>query len=141
MTEFICNSLKDTKNAAKYFSRFAKAGQCFALFGNLGYGKTTFSRYLIESLNKSVGAVLSPTFSLVQVYDSEVTEIWHIDCYRLKSADEFFELGIEEALQNCITIIEWPEIILHLLPASAIKIIFIWDGKTRKLIHESLCRK
>jgi tRNA threonylcarbamoyladenosine biosynthesis protein TsaE len=132
--EFICNSLDDTQKAAEYFSQFAKAGQCFALSGNLGHGKTTFSKYLIQSLNKSIKEVPSPTFTMIQIYNSNIAEIWHIDLYRLKSEEEFYELGLEEAFPNCITIIEWPEIIKNLLPEDTIKIEIILDGNTRKII-------
>ncbi|MDR0753226.1 MAG: tRNA (adenosine(37)-N6)-threonylcarbamoyltransferase complex ATPase subunit type 1 TsaE [Holosporaceae bacterium] len=138
MVEFICNILRDTRNAAKYFAHFAKVGQCFALYGDLGCGKTTFSKYLIKALNKSVGDIPSPTFTLVQVYDSSIAEIWHVDCYRWQSVEEFWELGLEEALENCIVIVEWPDIIQHLLPSNTIKIKFFFDGKIRRLEHEIL---
>jgi tRNA threonylcarbamoyladenosine biosynthesis protein TsaE len=133
MIEFISNSLEDTKKSAEYFAQFAKAGQCFALYGGLGFGKTTFSRYFIQSINKSIEEVSSPTFTIVQVYDSDIAEIWHVDCYRLKSEEEFFELGLDEAFSNCIIIIEWPEIIEHLLPRDTIKICFSFDNNTRKI--------
>ena len=124
MKKFICNSLDDTKKAAEYFSEFAKPGQCFALYGNLGFGKTTFAQYLIKILNPEIENIISPTFNIIQTYPCEIAEIWHIDCYRLKSADEFYELGIEEAFSDCITIIEWPEIIEDMLPNNTIKINF-----------------
>ncbi len=124
MKKFICNSLDDTKKAAEYFSEFAKLGQCFALYGNLGFGKTTFAQYLIKILNPEIENIISPTFNIIQTYPCEIAEIWHIDCYRLKSADEFYELGIEEAFSDCITIIEWPEIIEDMLPNNTIKINF-----------------
>ncbi len=125
MIEFECASLNDTKNAAEYFARFAKPGQCFALYGNLGSGKTTFSQFLIKSLIPTVKYIASPTFTIVQTYnDNNRLEIWHVDCYRLKNSEEFFELGLEEAFENCITIIEWPEIIDDFLPQNTIKIQF-----------------
>jgi tRNA threonylcarbamoyladenosine biosynthesis protein TsaE len=133
MIEFVCKSLAETKMAAKYFSQFAKPGRCFALFGNLGYGKTTFSQYFIQFLNKSVKEVSSPTFSVVQIYDSKIAKIWHVDCYRLKSEEEFYELGLKEAFYNCVVIVEWPEIIQRLLPPDVIKIKFQMDGGTRKI--------
>lgn len=131
MMKFICNSLEDTEKAAQYFSQFAKPGQCFALYGDLGYGKTTFTQYLIKSLNKNIESISSPTFNIVQIYDSDVSEIWHIDCYRLKSPEEFYELGIEEAFASCITIIEWPEIIEDFLPQNAVKIKFYKNNLSR----------
>ena len=125
MIEFECASLNDTKNAAEYFARFAKPGQCFALYGDLGSGKTTFSQFLIKSLIPTVEYIASPTFTIVQTYnDNNRLEIWHVDCYRLKNSEEFFELGLEEAFENCITIIEWPEIIDDFLPQNTIKIQF-----------------
>ena len=125
MIEFECASLNDTKNAAEYFARFAKPGQCFALYGDLGSGKTTFSQFLIKSLIPTVEYIASPTFTIVQTYnDNNRLEIWHVDCYRLNNSEEFFELGLEEAFENCITIIEWPEIIDDFLPQNTIKIQF-----------------
>lgn len=122
--EFLCNSLNDTKNVAERFSTLAKPGQCFALHGDLGSGKTTFTKYFISKINPFIINVSSPTFTIIQTYDSPICEIWHADCYRLKSQDEFFELGLEEAIQNCITIIEWPEIIRNFLPKNTIDLFF-----------------
>lgn len=124
MKKFICNSLDDTQKAAEYFSEFAKPGKCFALYGNLGFGKTTFAQYLIKTLNPKIENIISPTFNIIQTYPSKIAEIWHIDCYRLKSADEFYDLGIDEAFLDCITVVEWPEIIGDLLPSDVIKIQF-----------------
>lgn len=121
---FECFSLKDTKKVAEYFSGLATKGQCFALHGDLGFGKTTFSQFFIRALNPEIVEITSPTFTIVQTYESPIAEIWHVDCYRLKSSDEIFELGLEEAMYNCITLIEWPEIIQHLLPESTINIYF-----------------
>ena len=137
MKKFVCNSLDDTKEAAEYFSKFTKPGQCFALYGNLGFGKTTFAQYLIETLNPKIENIISPTFNIIQTYPSELAEIWHIDCYRLKSCEESYELGIDEAFSNCITIIEWPEIIEDLLPTNTIRIRFTKTGDQR-IIESSL---
>lgn len=122
--DFRCFSLNDTAEVARHFSQFASAGQCFALHGDLGSGKTTFSQFFIKELEPSIKEVTSPTFTIVQVYNSDIAEIWHVDCYRMKSSDEFYELGLEEALDNCITLIEWPEIIQDLLPKSTIHLCF-----------------
>jgi tRNA threonylcarbamoyladenosine biosynthesis protein TsaE len=124
MTQIACSSTEDAKNVAERLTSLAKPGRCFALFGDLGSGKTTFAKYFIESLSRSSQDVTSPTFTIVQIYDSDIAEIWHADFYRLKSEEEFYELGFEEALSRCITIIEWPEIVLHLLPHDTVKINF-----------------
>ncbi|MDR2794771.1 MAG: tRNA (adenosine(37)-N6)-threonylcarbamoyltransferase complex ATPase subunit type 1 TsaE [Holosporaceae bacterium] len=121
---FLSFSVEDTMLIASLFSRFAKKGQCFTLSGDLGYGKTLFAKQLIQSINPGILEVPSPTFTIVQTYVCDVADIWHVDCYRLKTSDEFYELGLEEALQNCITIIEWPEIIENFLPQDRIKISF-----------------
>ena len=93
--------------------------------GYLGSGKTTFSQFLIKSLIPTVEYISSPTFTIVQTYnDNNRLEIWHVDCYRLNTSEEFFELGLEEAFENCITIIEWPEIVDGFLPQNTIKIQF-----------------
>lgn len=135
MIKFECASLYDTKNAAEYFARFAKPGQCFALYGNLGSGKTTFSQFLIKSLIPTVEHVASPTFTIVQTYnDNNKLEIWHVDCYRLNDSEEFFELGLEEAFENCVTIIEWPKIIADFLPQNTIKIQFTMKCNNIRII-------
>lgn len=82
----------------------------FLLVGDLGAGKTAFTRGFIQSfagLNKE--EVPSPTFTLVQTYDTEKGTIWHFDLYRLKDAEEVWELGFEDALSSGISLIEWPE--------------------------------
>lgn len=131
MKRFICNSLEDTKAAAEYFAEQSVPGQCFALYGNLGFGKTTFVQYFIKSLNPEISAVNSPTFNIVQIYPAPKCEIIHIDCYRLRSEEEFFEIGIEELFSSSITLIEWPEIIENILPANTTKLKFSKDNDTR----------
>ncbi|MDR1551262.1 MAG: tRNA (adenosine(37)-N6)-threonylcarbamoyltransferase complex ATPase subunit type 1 TsaE [Holosporaceae bacterium] len=137
--KFVCNTLQETQKAAEYLARAAKPGFCLALFGDLGYGKTTFAKYFIKSLNRSVSDVPSPTFTIIQTYDSPIAEIWHVDCYRLKSKDEFYNLGLEDALRHCITIIEWPEVIMSLLPIDTVKAYFSYDGNIRQLFFR-YCR-
>lgn len=133
MKEFICHSLEDTRQVAIYFTQFAKIGQCFALHGNLGSGKTTFTGYFIKHLNPKITNISSPTFTIIQTYNSPLGEIWHTDCYRLKSEEEFYELGLDEAFSNCITIIEWPKIISDFLPSNAIHIFFEDCGNYKKI--------
>lgn len=130
MTQFISRSLEDTASIAKGLAVNAKAGDVFLLKGNLGAGKTAFASGFINSLLPKPQNITSPTFNIVQIYKSsefsvlssqkntqnlELTtknfhEIWHFDLYRLKSPDELYELGIEEAMEKAICLIEWPEI-------------------------------
>jgi tRNA threonylcarbamoyladenosine biosynthesis protein TsaE len=142
---FECHSPEDTKTAAEFFAKFAKSGQYFALYGDLGYGKTTFAKYFIKYLNPAIEDVPSPTFTIVQTYHCDhhsVTEILHVDCYRLNSKEEFLELGLDEGCERCV-IIEWPEIIQDLLPKDAIKIEFsIGNDESRVILSRinHLCK-
>jgi tRNA threonylcarbamoyladenosine biosynthesis protein TsaE len=95
----------------------AGQGDVFALGGDLGTGKTTLARGFIRALTEPDEEVPSPTFTLVQTYDTEKGTIWHFDLYRLKDPEEAWELGIEEAFAEGISLIEWPERLGALLPA------------------------
>lgn len=136
MSNFLCNTLQETQEIANFFSDYAQKGRCFALYGDLGVGKTTFSKFLIQSLNPKIKEVTSPTFNIVQTYECPIAEIWHVDCYRMKSESEIIELGLEEAFASSITIIEWPEIIENFLPNDAIRIYFSLKNGAR--VIESL---
>lgn len=93
-------------------------GGILALEGNLGAGKTALARALIRKLTGSPDLdVPSPTFTLVQTYDTNAAPIWHFDFYRLKNPEEVFELGWEDALAHGgVIIMEWAERIGPLLP-------------------------
>ena len=104
-------------------SALAAAGDVIALKGDLGAGKTSFARAFIRSRG-AVEEVPSPTFTLVQVYELAGAAIWHFDLYRLKSAEEAWELGIEDAFSEGISLIEWPERLGSLLPRYRLEITF-----------------
>ncbi len=98
-----------------------RGGDLIALWGDLGAGKTTFARSFIRARAAQAGVqvdeVPSPTFTLVQTYELPGGAIWHFDLYRLATADEVWELGLEDALAGGISLIEWPERMGPLLPA------------------------
>lgn len=116
-----CSTEDDTRKLAEKIAKIAQKGDVFALFGTLGAGKSTFSRYFIQTLTDAK-EIPSPTFTLVQTYDAPLFEIYHYDMYRLKHYEEAFELGIEESFYNAVNLIEWPEKIAPLLPKNIWKI-------------------
>lgn len=82
----------------------------FLLKGNLGAGKTTFTQFLLKNLG-SEDKVNSPTYSIVNEYNTPKGKIYHFDLYRLKNIEEVYDIGIEEYLDNAfLCIIEWPEV-------------------------------
>ena len=107
--------LKDTQNFSKNFSKIISAGDIIFLYGEIGVGKTTFVRFLInyiESKNRIKNSeVLSPTFNIVYDYDVGDTKILHYDLYRLKNYKDISQLGMFETSSDHIKIIEWPDLI------------------------------
>ncbi|MBO9473677.1 tRNA (adenosine(37)-N6)-threonylcarbamoyltransferase complex ATPase subunit type 1 TsaE [Shimia sp. R10_1] len=94
------------------------------LEGPIGAGKTHFARSLIQSLLPVAEDVPSPTFTLVQVYETAESEIWHADLYRLTSPDEVVELGLTDAFEEAICLVEWPDRLADLQPDSALFLSF-----------------
>jgi tRNA threonylcarbamoyladenosine biosynthesis protein TsaE len=86
-----------------------RSGEAVCLYGPLGAGKSTLARALIRALTRPDEEVPSPTFTLVQIYDGPDFPIAHFDLYRLTSAAEAYEIGLEEALETGAAAIEWPE--------------------------------
>ena len=116
-----CNTQEDTECLARELSQITKQGDVWALFGTLGVGKSVWSRAFVQYLT-SVIEVPSPTFTLVQVYEAPNFEIYHYDLYRLKSAEEIWELNIEEAMHENVCLIEWPEKMGAYLPRNCFKV-------------------
>ena len=111
-----------TRALAVRLSALASPGDVIALKGDLGSGKTCFARAFIRARGCADEEVPSPTFTLVQIYDAVPTSIWHFDLYRLNSPEEAWELGIEEAFSEGISLIEWPERLGPLLPADRFEV-------------------
>ena len=112
MTDVInISTEEETRQLATKFAKTLKMGDIVLLYGTLGVGKTFFTRSIIQTLLNSNTPVPSPTFTIVQNYDTPAGTISHYDLYRIEDASELFELDIDNSLKNNITIIEWPEII------------------------------
>lgn len=134
--ENITHSTEETKRLAFELAKKIPIGSTVALYGDLGSGKTTFSKYFVEGLGLK-NRVQSPTFVVARKYGY----VNHVDLYRLTSEEEARDIGIEEMLvdKNMITLVEWPEIIDNLLPKETVKIYFEYiDENTRKITIENL---
>ena len=111
----IIKSLEQLNSFSEKVADYLKAKDCIFLIGDIGVGKTTFTRYLINYLQKKEGLkiteVLSPTFNLLYEYDLKKFKIMHYDLYRLKNEKELITLGIFQENENAIKIIEWPSLI------------------------------
>ena len=120
-------SLKDTQNFSKNISKIINVGDIIFLYGEIGVGKTTFVRFFINYLESKNGIknsdVLSPTFNIVYDYDVGNIKILHYDLYRLKNYKDISQLGMFETSQDCIKIVEWPELI-EAKPKDRIDILF-----------------
>lgn len=107
-----------------------RPGDVIALYGDLGTGKTTLARALIHALTDEDTEVPSPTFTLVQTYQSDRFEIWHFDLYRIEDPEEIRELGMEETVDGLV-LIEWPEKLGRHLPARRLEVRLSSDGDGR----------
>ncbi len=132
------SSEKETEELASTFLKKIKPGCFIFLYGEIGVGKTTFIRYLInqfQKLNKlEITEVTSPTFNLLNEYQINDFKINHYDLFRLKSTDEIKNLDLFEDNKNTITLVEWPQIIKE-KPKNLIELVFEYgkDHKTRSV--------
>ena len=106
-----------------------EAGEAVCLWGPLGAGKSTLARGLIRALTKADEDVPSPTFTLVQFYESPSLRLAHFDLYRLTRPEELEEVGLDEALDNGAVIIEWPDRLHGHLPGDRLDIELAVDGE------------
>ena len=111
----IVKSLDHLNKISKTILKKLENGDCIFLIGEIGVGKTTFTRYLINNLQSQKGLketeVLSPTFNLLYEYEIKDLKIMHYDLYRIKKANELDHLGIFSENEKTIKIIEWPDLI------------------------------
>ena len=137
--EFISKNEADTKQLAKKLAAKLKPKDVVVLTGELGSGKTKFTEGFLSYFGLE-NEISSPTFTIVNEYNTSSTNIYHFDVYRLSDSSEFYEIGGEEYFENGICLIEWGELIEDALPNDYIHITFKKDDKNennRILIIES----
>ena len=124
-----------TEELAKKFIKKIKPGNIIFLYGEMGVGKTTFIKYLINALQKKnkleQTEVTSPTFNLLNEYQVNEIKVNHYDLYRLKSIEEIKNLDLFGNNKNTITLIEWPQII-KVKPENLIELVFKYEDDYKK---------
>jgi len=112
-----------------------RPSEAVCLFGPLGAGKSTLARALVRAMTTPHEDVPSPTFTIVQFYEGRGYPLAHFDLYRLERADEAFEIGLDEALEDGAAVIEWPERLGGRLPPDRldIEIAVSGEGRTARL--------
>ena len=125
----------DTAKIAKKVSKLIKVGDVLFFYGDIGVGKTTFIKYLINNLQKinrsKLTEVTSPTFSIVNEYKLGNTKILHYDLYRIKNKKELKNIGLLENYKDALLLIEWPELISK-KPKNLIKFFFSYEMNFKK---------
>jgi tRNA threonylcarbamoyladenosine biosynthesis protein TsaE len=119
----ISHNVEQTQAIAAKFAGSLSAGQCIALHGELGAGKTQFVRGLLQGLGGDGRSVTSPTYMLLNVYDSGRLTLFHLDAYRVGGAEDFEAIGFSELLEQAgVVVVEWASRVAELLPADHINI-------------------
>ena len=122
---FNCKSVEETQDLAKKLARNINPGITISLIGDLGTGKTTFTKGFARQMGIK-DHVTSPTFKLISEYQGEKYKLNHIDAYRMNGPEDFLNIGGEEYLisKNSITIIEWGDLLNDILPSKTIRVNF-----------------
>jgi tRNA threonylcarbamoyladenosine biosynthesis protein TsaE len=145
------DNLDDLKSVAKSVASEISVGSVICLTGDLGVGKTMFTKFLISEICGCDIEVNSPTFNILQIYDADLSndniscnekkfQIYHYDFYRLKDANEVINLDLEYAVQNAITIIEWPQIANDIInsiaiPSKIIRLNLYFENGMRNIVQ------
>ena len=126
-------NLNEMKSFAKKLTKLFKPPILVCLKGEIGTGKTTLARFIINEISERKVKVLSPTFPIVQIYEVGEIKIWHYDLYRVKHRNEFFNLDFELAFSDCV-IVEWPDIFFEFFPPNRTEISFKEQDINKRLI-------
>jgi tRNA threonylcarbamoyladenosine biosynthesis protein TsaE len=134
--EFLSLSVAETECIAGQLAATLRGGECIALQGDLGAGKTQFVRGLTRALGANASAVSSPTFVLLHVYEGGRLTVYHLDAYRVAGPEDFESIGFSELLeQGGIVIVEWAKRVAALLPANCIWIDIEPTSETERRIE------
>lgn len=123
-----------TRDLGRKLAASLRPGDALCLTGPLGAGKSTLARALIRALTTPDEEVPSPTFTLVQFYETASFALAHFDLYRLSDPDEAYEIGLDEALDGGVAVIEWPQRLEGRLPATRLDIDIALDGDARRAV-------
>jgi len=122
-----------TERLGDLLARRLQVRDLVALHGGLGVGKTTLARAVLRAASGDPALIVpSPTFTLVEVYETRRGTFWHFDLYRLEAPEQVFELGWEEARADGIALVEWPERLGGLLPGDRLDVMLGIDGAGRR---------
>lgn len=134
--KYISNSQKDTIDFAKKYAKSLKSGDIILLKGDLGAGKTVFTKGIVNAFSGGKEVAVSPTFTIVNQYNTNPA-VYHFDFYRIKTEDELIAIGIEEYLYGGgICIIEWPERAPNILMGLNTKTIeIVKNGEERVILY------
>jgi tRNA threonylcarbamoyladenosine biosynthesis protein TsaE len=124
----------ETEALGRRLASLARPGDVILLEGPIGAGKSCLARAFIRARLGEEEEVPSPTFTLVQVYDDDGTEIWHADLYRLTHPDEVWELGLDQAFETAICLVEWPDRLGTHLPPGALTLRLTAKGEGREAV-------
>ncbi len=135
--EILSHSVEETREAAGRIAKTARPGDVFSLIGELGSGKTEFVRGFVASLCGSC-EVRSPTFTIVNIYESPAMPIYHFDFFRLKKAGELVEIGFDDYIHGeGVSLIEWADLFPQSVPAAARSVRFFDIGNgQRSIVYE-----
>jgi len=136
MEKKISRSEEETFRIAKEYAKQTKPGDVICLEGDLGAGKTHFTKGFVTAFGLEKEIVSSPTFALINEYQADSIEIFHFDCYRLEDVREALEIGAEEYFYgDGICIIEWPERIKAILPSHSKTVTITSTGPSEREIR------
>ena len=132
--ELTINNIENIGSAAEEFLSLIEQGRVYAFYGEMGAGKTTFVKAVCEAMGVE-DVVTSPSFAIVNEYQSKTFPVYHFDFYRINDLREVYDMGYEEYFYGSgVCFIEWPELVERLLPDDVVRVeITVADDGTRRI--------